>query len=255
MIRILINTFLLLACGMSMNLHGQTELPPCNGSDSTTWTNCRATKSIEGGGTYVGGFVNGKESGHATVTLSNGTLFVGEFKDGTMHGYGTVTYPDGNKYVGEYRNGRYNGQGIFTLPNGKKYDGEFKDGKMSGSGILFMPDGSEYVGDFQNNDMNGRGTFKFKSGNIYVGEFKNGTITGKGIFTFANGDPPQEGIWIESKFIRAEKVISQPINLSKPENKNNQTSSLMDGAKIKCADLGFKVGTETFGNCVLKLLK
>lgn len=29
----------------------------------------------------------------------------------------------------------------------------------------------------------------------------------------------------------------------------------MDDAKKKCADLGFKSGTETFGNCVLKLSK
>jgi hypothetical protein len=29
----------------------------------------------------------------------------------------------------------------------------------------------------------------------------------------------------------------------------------MEDAKKKCADLGFKAGTEQFGNCVLKLSK
>ncbi len=35
----------------------------------------------------------------------------------------------------------------------------------------------------------------------------------------------------------------------------SNSASDMEGAKKKCADLGFKTGTESFGNCVLKLSK
>jgi hypothetical protein len=35
----------------------------------------------------------------------------------------------------------------------------------------------------------------------------------------------------------------------------NNSGASIDEAKKKCADLGFKMGTEGFGNCVLKLSK
>ncbi len=40
-----------------------------------------------------------------------------------------------------------------------------------------------------------------------------------------------------------------------PPSEPNQTqpTALLDDAKVKCADLGFKAGTETFGECVIKL--
>jgi High potential iron-sulfur protein len=51
-------------------------------------------------------------------------------------------------------------------------------------------------------------------------------------------------------------------NDAPPENKNSlespafqQKQSGFDEAKAKCADLGFEIGTEKFGNCVLKLTK
>jgi len=40
---------------------------------------------------------------------------------------------------------------------------------------------------------------------------------------------------------------------SLPSNKNNSMS--LDTAKTKCEEIGFKVGTESFGKCVLQLIK
>jgi hypothetical protein len=51
-------------------------------------------------------------------------------------------------------------------------------------------------------------------------------------------------------------------NNAPPENKNSLESPVtqqkqtdFDDAKAKCVDLGFEIGTEKFGNCVLRLTK
>ncbi len=56
-------------------------------------------------------------------------------------------------------------------------------------------------------------------------------------------------------------LVKPAVNNVLPQSRNQapspQTNSSMgiDEAKLKCAQLGFKVGTETFGNCVLRLTK
>ena len=66
------------------------SLPPCEGSDDSTWTNC------------VGAY-----------TRADGAEYVGVWKDGKPHGYGTYTWPDGDKYVGEFKDGKRHGQDNF----------------------------------------------------------------------------------------------------------------------------------------------
>ena len=58
------------------------SLPPCEGSDSSTWTNC-----------------------FGTHTFANGAKYVGEFKDGKRHGQGTIAYTDGSVKKGMWRDG------------------------------------------------------------------------------------------------------------------------------------------------------
>ena len=84
------------------------SLPPCEGSDDSTWTNCFGTK-----------------------TSADGAKYVGEYKDGKLHGQGTATTPDGSKYIGEFKDGKKHGQGTETWPDGRKYVGEWKDGKFA----------------------------------------------------------------------------------------------------------------------------
>ena len=99
---------------MMGSAYAQSNLPACQGSDTTMWSNCTGTK-----------------------TFPNGAKYVGEFKDGKFHGQGTETFASGNKYVGEWRDGSYNGQGtFFFLANNKfrgdKFVGEWKNGKRNG---------------------------------------------------------------------------------------------------------------------------
>jgi IS30 family transposase len=59
--------------------YAQSNLPACEGSEISRWTNCF------GYGTW-----------------SNGDKYIGEYKDGTHHGRGTFTSANGDKYVGEF---------------------------------------------------------------------------------------------------------------------------------------------------------
>jgi len=97
--------------------------------------------------------------------------------------WGSRTRIDGALEEGEYLNGFLHGQGEITFANGNRYVGEFKDGQP-----------------------NGQGNYTAANGDLYVGEYKDGVRNGRGIYTYANGRPPQEGIWANDKFVRAERI-------------------------------------------------
>jgi hypothetical protein len=70
-------------------LLGSTEgwsLPPCEGSNATTWTNCFGADS-----------------------KADGSKYVGEWKGGLPHGQGTLTHPDGTVEKGTWVYGEFLG--------------------------------------------------------------------------------------------------------------------------------------------------
>ena len=87
------------------------------------------------------------------------------------------------------------------------------------------------------------GTIIFSDGSKYVGEWKNRKWHGQGTYTFADGSV-KEGIWENGDFLYAKK-ISPTVTARK---------SSLEKAKEQCAEIGFKKGTEKFGDCVMKLL-
>jgi len=115
----------------------------------------------------------------------------------------------------------------------------------------------------------------------YVGEWKYGKFHGKGTYMETSGRVLKKGVWEHGRFKHAQKVTpsvtvkktlpmkrkgSEPSN-DKQQSKTKKTLNLskakptptitlsLDTAKTQCLDLGFKKGTEKFGNCVLKLSK
>ena len=144
--------------------------------------------------------------------------------------FGTYTSPKGDKYVGEYRNGMANGQGTVVWPNGDKFVGESR------------------------NNFYHKGTYTFADGTKYAGEFSDGKFKGQGILIFADGSPPLEGIWENNNLVRSQRI---------PDHIAGRASSIapatnsitIDSASAKCVELGFKKGTEQFGDCVLKISK
>lgn len=185
----------------------KSNLPACQGSDFSRWSNC----------------------------------------------YDTYTWPSGSKYVGEWKDGMPHGQGTFTLTNGDKYVGEYKDGNRHGQGTyVFFTEGGGYVGEYKDNQRSGQGTYTLPNGDKYVGENLDGNRHGQGIYTFIDGSPPQEGIWENNKFVRAQRIpdhIAGRTSSAAPAT----NSSTIESASAKCEELGFKRGTEKFGECVLKI--
>ena len=97
---------------------GQSNLPACQGSDATRWSNCFGSWTSSSGNKYVGEWKDDKYNGQGTYTFSSGEKYVGEYKDNKRHGQGTYTFANGDKYVGEFKDGDYNGRGITYSANG-----------------------------------------------------------------------------------------------------------------------------------------
>ena len=123
---------LLLAIGLLAVLTSSFALPPCQGSNSSKWSNCYGTKIYSNGDKYIGDFKDGDTSGQGTFfwlgdTQWKGDKYVGEFKGGDFNGQGTYTWAKGEKYVGEYKDDKATGQGTFFWANGERYIGEFEE--------------------------------------------------------------------------------------------------------------------------------
>ena len=138
--------------------------------------------------------------------------------------FGTFTFANGDKYVGEYKDNTRHGQGTATFASGNKYVGEFKDNKRHGQGTYTFANGDKYVGEHKNSLFHGQGTLTFANGDKYVGEHKNSLFHGQGTYTYANGKR------LLGYFMNDEYV---------PDI---------------CEGMGLVKGTESFGNCVVRLI-
>jgi hypothetical protein len=92
---------------MMGSAYAQSNLPVCQGSDASRWTNC-----------------------YGSLTFFNGQKYIGEYRDGQANGQGTYTFPDGAKYVGEFKDGNYHGLGtFFGSTGGVIYSGRWVNDK------------------------------------------------------------------------------------------------------------------------------
>ena len=224
--------------------YGQSNLPACQGSDTTKWDNCSGEETIRGSHQYKGEFLNGQR-----------------------HGFGVmdVLHPQfvGDKFVGEFKNGSQNGHGTYTKANGDKYVGELKGSKRHGKGTYTHVDGNEYVGEFKDHNKHGQGTFTFKNGSWYVGEYVEDKLNGRGILYNANGSIKESGIYKDGNLVTSQYI--DPNSFTRvalggaikdtSDNPKSDKSTSFDVAKLKCGELGFKPETEGFGKCVLQLTK
>ena len=137
--------------------YGQSNLPACQGSDASKWSNCFGSWTASDGDKYVGEFKDGKRKGQGTYFLLadnqfKGHKYVGEFRDDKFNGHGTYTYAEGDKYVGKFKDDKFNGQGTYYYLadnqfKGDKYVGENKDGKANGQGTYYYLADNQFKGD------------------------------------------------------------------------------------------------------------
>jgi hypothetical protein len=267
----------LVLCSVCLSVSAQqtnpNRLPPCPRPDYSKntdwerfakWTNCWGRYKIElltenKGDVLEGEWRNGTLHVQGTYTYANGDKYVGEFKDGKYHGQGTEIHANGSKYVGEYKDDKRHGHGTYTHANGNRYVGEFKDGNLHGQGTYTYANGDKYVGEFKGGKMQGQGTYTHANGNKNVGEFNDDKLHGQGIGTMVDGRR-FEGIWENNNFIREAKVNLPGQNVKSTrttQDSNTSDTSAnsfgVEGAKVKCQELGFKTGTERYGKGVLDL--
>ena len=142
--------------------------------------------------------------------------------------FGTYITASGDLYIGEFKDDEYHGQGTYTWINGPnrgdEYFGEFKGSILHGQGTYTYANGDKYVGEYKDGTIKGQGTYTFANGDKYVGEFKDGKRHGQGTITYANGTK-RVGYYMNDDFVP---------NI--------------------CEGMGLAKGTESFRNCVLKLI-
>jgi len=103
-------------------------------------------------------------------------------------------------------------------------------------------DTGTYVGHWKDDKWHGQGTHTYAN-EKYVGGFEDGKKHGQGTFTYADGRV-KEGIFENDQFLYAKKLSPTVTDKKSP----------LEKAKQQCAEIGFKKGTEKFGDCVIKLL-
>tara|TARA_R110000796_G_scaffold234588_3_gene353429 strand:- start:159 stop:1037 length:879 start_codon:yes stop_codon:yes gene_type:complete len=270
----------------------ECEGSPNTGDDLSKtkhWDNCEGTHTFNNGDKYSGEFKGGLPNGQGTNTFANGNKYAGEYKDGKWHGQGTLTHTNGNKYVGEWKDSKKNGQGTFiwvsgrwkgnkyvgewkdnklngqgtyTFAHGEKYVGEHKDGKKHGQGTNTFADGGKQLGEWKDDKRHGQGSIFFSDGRVWYGQWKNDNLV-KWIKKYAANDPQAFEIIanqnrkeedVRMQELESERLLEQEKNYEtrKAQTKENRENNL-NNAKLECEEIGFKKGTEAFGECVLDL--
>lgn len=175
------------------HVHGQSNLPACQGSDASKWTNCFGHWTAQNGYNYIGEWKNGKQEGLGTATFPSGDKHIGEYKNGAMSGQGTYYYTSndqfkGDKYVGEFKNDRRNGQGTYYYLAENQYKGDKHTG--------------EYIEDV----ATGQGTYSFSDGRVWLGEWKKYKLDGRAIKYSADGMVIESGIYKDGLLVTSQYI-------------------------------------------------
>jgi hypothetical protein len=84
-----------------------TNLAKCKGEYSvSTWTNCYGERKTADGGSYKGGYLEGKANGKGEFTNSDGSRYLGDYLNGKRNGSGKEYAANGSILKeGEWSNG------------------------------------------------------------------------------------------------------------------------------------------------------
>ncbi|XP_054479134.1 junctophilin-1a [Anoplopoma fimbria] len=136
---------------------------------------------FDDGGTYCGGWEDGKAHGHGICTGPKGQ---GEYAGSWSHGFeivGVYTWPSGNTYRGYWSQGKRHGLGVEN--KGKwMYRGEWSHGFKGRYGIRQSHNTpARYDGTWSNGLQDGYGIETYGDGGTYQGQWMGGMRHGYGV--------------------------------------------------------------------------
>uniref|UniRef100_A0A8R1I8W9 Junctophilin n=1 Tax=Caenorhabditis japonica TaxID=281687 RepID=A0A8R1I8W9_CAEJA len=144
---------------------------------------------FDDGGTYVGGWEEGKAHGHGVCT---GPQAKGEYAGAWHYGFevsGVYTWPSGNTYQGQWQNGKRHGLGVEQRGRWI-YKGEWTQGYKGRYGVRSSANSNaRYQGTWSAGFHDGYGTEIYVDSGSYQGQWLRGMRHGYGIrrsTTYAN---------------------------------------------------------------------
>ncbi|KAI5617213.1 junctophilin-3 [Silurus asotus] len=137
--------------------------------------------NFDDGGSYCGGWDEGKAHGHGICTGPKGQ---GQYAGAWSHGFevlGVYTWPSGNTFQGTWAQGKRHGIGMEN--KGKWiYKGEWTHGFKGRYGVRESTGASgKYEGTWNNGLQDGYGTETYSDGGTYQGQWVGGMRHGYGI--------------------------------------------------------------------------
>ncbi|CAF0883916.1 unnamed protein product [Rotaria sordida] len=136
---------------------------------------------FDDGGTYCGGWNDGKAHGHGVCTGPKGQ---GEYAGAWQYGYefsGIYLWPSGNSYEGQWMSGKRHGLGV-EKKGRWIYKGEWTQGFKGRYGIRASEiSGARYEGTWANGLQDGYGVEIYADGGTYHGQIQQGLRHGYGI--------------------------------------------------------------------------
>jgi hypothetical protein len=273
-------TIILLVSIIFLSISSKAWTQDCPGSpkvsgNTSGWNNCwgNFTHSRQNfkGDRIVGWFLNSEmnkgtyEFNARAHGINTGTIYIGEFNNKAQrYGQGIMYYALGDVYDGSWINNEESGFGTYYFFSGANtndvYRGNFKNHMKSGFGTYYWSNGEIYIGQFSNDLANGRGTLFKNDGTIWSGVMNNWNWdTVNEVTNNYRGKMPDLKPYFDT--YKYDKKDHQKYNLAKQNNNNNNSNSSVtksnktnfDSAKKQCEEIGFKKGTEKFGECVLDL--
>lgn len=136
---------------------------------------------FEDGGTYCGGWEDGKAHGFGVCT---GPKSMGEFSGLWQYGYevsGIYIWPSGNCYLGQWMSGKRHGLGVEKKQRWI-YKGEWSQGFKGRYGLrISEQSGAKYEGTWANGLQDGYGSETYADGGTFFGQMSQGMRNGYGI--------------------------------------------------------------------------
>ncbi|XP_035445724.2 uncharacterized protein LOC118273069 isoform X2 [Spodoptera frugiperda] len=140
---------------------------------------------FDDGGTYCGGWEDGKAHGHGVCT---GPKAQGAYAGSWHFGFevsGVYTWPSGSSFEGQWQNGKRHGLGVETRDRWL-YRGEWTQGYKGRYGVRQSTiSNAKYEGTWANGLQDGYGSETYADGGTYQGQWMRGLRHGYGVRTSA----------------------------------------------------------------------